>query len=284
MAQSPSKRRKITQVTDVEDNQEEQEDHGVALLCERPINRISTATVAASPKLPAVVESTAYLRPHPDCDTHDKEKARWSEDLDDTCCLKPPQAHHSGDSDLFFRLRIKGDPVATLKRWLGGQNKNLIGVHYPRVMTLRYLLTGQGDSSVSDQYRPEHLRVAIEYARIEAALCREHIEGMREYLTRAPYRHWYSNGGPAENVMHPSHFPTEGSTAQMNMEDLEEWLCRVGFELDYLRDWEAGMWQEILYQKWWEAKLGNLNEIQELLRLGFVDKNMVGEYCGVPDV
>ena len=293
MAESPSKRRKITPEGDREEKQvqvqedpravanQPQEERAAAMLCERPINMAGTN---ATPQLPLVVEATAFLRPHQDCDKHDKEKQKWEEDLDETCCEKPPRAHHSNNQlDALFEMHIKNDPLATLKRWLGHQNLSLTTLFFDRKTSLNriFFVMKRNQSEQDWSLMPQHLRHAIEFGNQEVIACNEQIEGMREYLGRAPYRHWFS-GGPAPEAAKLSQLPTD--TAQLGTKQLAEWLLWLSWELDYLRKWEVDMWQEILYQKWWEATLGNENEIQELLRLNFVDKGMVGEYCGLPDV
>jgi hypothetical protein len=301
MTESPSKRRKITQLIEGDLNEEDEEEgegsdeSDVALtrtlptpLCERPIPTSMTTTTEHASAKPLVLEPDAYLRPHEECFSHGKEKEPWKRDFpDDTCCARSPQARHSGRSDVLFRLHSLDDPLGTLKRWLSNRNEDLMGQTIDRGVSMRYLLVGASNSRASldaSPYKPQHLRQAIQFAIEELALCHAHIEGMRSYLTRAPYLYWYSNGGPLERAT-PSHvWPLEEDTARLGMDWLEPWMVKLALELDYLKYREATMWQDILDQKWWEAKDGNMGEIEELLRLGFVDKNMVGEYCGVPNV
>lgn len=293
MAESPSKRRKLTPEDDSEEKQVQEQERAVAdqpqegraaaMLCERPINM---ATANASPQLPLVVEANAFLRPHQDCDKHDKEKGKWAEVFDETCCEKPGRAQHSNTrTDALFEMHIKNDPLATLKRWLGHQNQLLTGLHWNRKPSLqRILLVMNQTLSAQDwSLMPQHLRSTIEFAVQEIIACHDHIEGMREYLGRAPYRFWYTDG-PAPEAISLSKLPTTDDLAQESWDRLGQWMAYLAHDLDYLRKWEVDMWQEILFQKWWEATLGNENEIQELLRLNFVDKNMVGAYCGLPDV
>ncbi|KAF2210318.1 hypothetical protein CERZMDRAFT_99383 [Cercospora zeae-maydis SCOH1-5] len=220
-----------------------------------------------------VVESSACLYPENECFdySNDKRDVNKSHPHSSTCrhleCAD--ESRHAG-----FRLHLQ-DPAAELRRWLLNRNTPLDGTQHDRKDEARQLERER-------EYPTRELRQALIFAVQQAVLCHLSIESMREYLSRYPYRFWFRNG-PADGADDPSTFPDDDRIALMNKRELWSWFRLFATELDFLRHWEEHMWQTILEQKWSEALEGNVGEIQELMRLGFVDKDMVAAHCGVPD-
>lgn len=277
MAESPTKRRKLS---------DSSEGGGVVLTAQmrsRPhITMLSPTSMSRDESeedqqpVTTVVESDAQLCPDDECLKFASDKdnvittrpyARTCHHSD--CALEEAPSRHSG-----FRL-LSRDPVADLKRWLSNSNISLSGEQ----------------RDVGDEFRKlqrechhtsDDLRTVLVFAVQQAVLCHISIESMREYLSRWPYRFWFHNG-PADDANDPSTYPDGSRIARMSNRELWDHLVTMAVEVDYLRYWEEVMLQKILEKKWVEAKEGNVREIEDLMRLGFVDKAMVTEHCGVPD-
>ncbi|PPJ51865.1 hypothetical protein CBER1_09586 [Cercospora berteroae] len=278
MAESPTKRRKLSS--------DSSEGGGVVLAAQvRPRHHITMLSPTSMSRdeseedqqpVTIVVESDAQLCPDDEClkFASDKDNVNTTRPYARTChhsdcALEEATSRHSG-----FRLFL-GDPVADLKRLLLNSNISLDGEQLEVGDELRRWQRER-------QYTNDDLRTVLVFAVQQAVLCHISIESMREYLSRWPYRYWFHNG-PADDADDPRTYPDGDRIARMSNRELWDHLVTMGVEVDYLRYWEEAMLQRILEKKWEEAKEGNVGEIQDLMRLRFVDKAMVTEYCGVPD-
>ncbi|GIZ44628.1 hypothetical protein CKM354_000782000 [Cercospora kikuchii] len=279
MAESPTKRRKLSL-------SDSSEGGGVVLTAQmRPRPHITMLSPTSMPRdesdedrqpVTIVVESDAQLCPDDEClkFASDKDNVNTTRPYARTChhsdcALEEARSRHSR-----FRLRSL-DPVADLKRLLVNSNISLDGEQLEVRDELRRLQRER-------HYTNDDLRTVLVFAVQQAVLCHISIESMREYLSRWPYRFWFHKD-PADDADDPSTYPDGNRIARMSNRELWDHLCTMAVEVDYLRFWEEGMLQTILEKKWEEAKEGNVREIEDLMRLGFVDKAMVTEHCGVPD-
>ncbi|KAM3420666.1 hypothetical protein BST61_g3921 [Cercospora zeina] len=274
MDESPTKRRKLT---------DSPEGGGVVLTAPlRPrVTLMSPASTSSDESKDAVqqpattvVESSACLYPEDECLDYSNDKRDVHESHPHSPTCRHSRCADESRDAAGFRLHLQ-DPAAELKRWLLNHNMPLDGARHDRKDEAREL-ERECDYAIHD------LRQAVVFAVEQAMLCRLSIESMREYLGRYPYRFRFPNG-PADGADDPRTFPDDYRIARMGRQELWSWFRSFAVELDFLRHWEEVMWQTILEKKWSEALEGNVGEIQELMRLGFVDKDMVAAYCGVPD-
>ncbi|USW58378.1 hypothetical protein Slin15195_G116970 [Septoria linicola] len=292
MVESPAKRRKIS-------NNDTDEQGGVAVeipLCERTVcalispettpsatfegeneaRAVAIQVVTEQAALSTIItQSNRYLSPKTTCWKHPKGKTNSLKAPCENCAdLLEDQEPPLGSLCTFeFRLGTL-KPVPALKRWLLNPNFSFDGSYADRREELTTILSNGHITS-------EEMRVAIAFASNQIMLSHESISALYNYLLRWPY---VKNRDPMPEADDPRSYPNKAATEAMSDQDLYWWLSKSAIEVDYLHRMEEDLWQEILEEKWDDAKFGNVSEVTELLRLGFVTKAMVGEYCGVPDV
>lgn len=262
-------------------------------LCERLINRTVLATPTTTdnePKKPTMVDATIFRHPDPACLHHGKQKGRWRHEVHDDCCKRPSstncQYHWSVP---YFRIKIANDPLATLKRWIINHNRTLDGDIIPRDSSLLFVMLGverfnYGYVADQSEFQPHHLRHAIAFAIEQITSNYAEEESLREYVSRPPYRYPHVAGGAADRLAQAMKWwPSERQTAHMTLEQLCDWLFKMAKEYDNSRQWIERMTEVVVNAKWQEAERGNEGEIQDLLKLNFVDKEMVAQHCGCSD-
>lgn len=231
-----------------------------------------------------VFESNARVLPPNTClDHHGKGKRRLSlsKDPDD------PAEHECGhyydcDEGIIYPASLRTEnfrmstdnPVQDLKRWISMPNQCIAhGPRLPRSQDCLYFMH-------KPRFTADHIRECSKWANELIKQTHRKIRVELKYLHSPPY-HWRFYEDPIGNAMPLSALPTDHIMDRMDRPHLANMLMKMAVELDYLKEREEFVRNQIIKVKWDLAKRGDWGEIAELLQHGCIEEEDVRRECQV---